>query len=390
MKIGSVELPNRFVRSATYDSMAGESGEISNRLIERYVRLARGNVGLIISGLMHVQSSGRGYKYQAGIHQDRMIPGLKTLTDAVHQFGGRIAFQLAHCGRQSTKKIAGRIPLAPSSRGRDPLNFVKPMAMTEEQIVETVNAFGDAARRSVEAGADGIQLHGAHGYLISEFLSPFFNVRNDVWGGSTENRFRFLKEIVVKVKSVVPDGFPVLVKLNANDHLSQEGVIPAIAVKYAGWLAALGIDGVEISCGTSNYSFMNMCRGKVPTAELLKSLAWWEKPIGKMMIGKLEGRFDLEEGYNLNSAKLIKTALGKTPLMLVGGMRTVSHMEAVLKNNDADFISMSRPFIREPFLVKKIQEEKVDGVTCVSCNRCLAAIPNELPVYCYKTKFPKA
>lgn len=390
MKIGSVELSNRFVRSATYDSMARETGEVSNRLIERYVRLARGNVGLIISGLMHVQSSGRGYKYQTGIHHDRMIPGLKRLSDAVHQFGGKIAFQMAHCGRQTTKKMAGRIPLAPSSQGRDPLNFVKPMAMTEEQIVETVNAFGDAAGRSVEAGADGIQLHGAHGFLISEFLSPFFNVRNDVWGGSAENRFRFLKEVVLKVKSVVPDGFPVLVKLNADDHLSQKGVTPDIAVKYAGWLATLGIDGVEISCGTSNYSFMNMCRGSVPTAELLKSLAWWEKPIGKMMIGKLEGRFELEEGYNLDSAKLMKTALGKTPLMLVGGMRTVSHMEAVLKNNDADFICMSRPFIREPFLVKKIQEDKMDRVTCVSCNRCLAAIPNELPVYCYKKKFPKS
>ena len=388
MKIGNVEIPNRFVNSATYECMAKEIGEVSDNLIKRYERLAKGGVGLIITGMMFVHPSGRGYKYQTGIHHDSMIQGLKRLVDAVHQAGGKIAFQLAHGGRQTTKDMIGQTPLAPSSRGRDPINFVKPKEMTEDEIMEVIKAFGAAAKRAVEAGADGIQLHGAHGYLISEFLSPFFNIRTDSWGGSDENRFRFLKEIYQEVKKVVPDGLPVLVKLNANDYTPKEGITPSLAATYSGWMAELGIDGVEMSCGATNYSYMNMCRGDVPTAELVQGLSWWEKPIGRLMIGKLEGKYDLEEGYNLEAAKIVKPVIGDIPLLLVGGMRTVSHMEEVLENNYADFISMSRPFIREPFLVNKIKENKMDKVSCVSCNRCLAAVANELPVYCYNKGFP--
>ncbi|MGD9218785.1 MAG: NADH:flavin oxidoreductase [Desulfobacterales bacterium] len=389
IKIGKVELPNRFLCSATYEVMAKETGEVSDELVKRYVKLAKGGVGLSVTGLMYVQSSGRGYKYQTGIHQDSMTDGLTELVDAVHQAGGKIAFQLAHSGRQTTKGMIGQTPLAPSSRGRDPLNFVKPKEMTETEILETIRAFGAAAKRAVEAGADGIQLHAAHGYLICEFLSPFFNIRTDSWGGSDANRFRFLKEIYQEVKKVVPDGYPVFVKLNTNDYTPKEGITPVLATKYAKWLAELGIDAVEVSCGATNYSYMNMCRGDVPTAEIVQGLSWWEKPIGKMMIGKLEGKYNLEEGYNLEAARMIKPVLGDTPLFLVGGMRTVSHMENILEKNYADVISMSRPFIREPFLAKKIEEGEMKKVSCVSCNRCMAAVVNNFPVYCYNKGFPK-
>jgi hypothetical protein len=224
---------------------------------------------------------------------------------------------------------------------------------THGVAMEIVKAFGAAAKRAEEAGADGIQLHGAHGYLINEFLSPFFNSRTDSWGDSDENRFRFLKEIVLKTQQTVPEGMPVLIKLSTNDYTPKEGITPSLAAKYAEWLAELRIDGLETSCGTSNYSYMNMCRGDVPTDEFLKALPWWKKPVGRLMIGKLEGKYDLEEGYNLEAARMIKPVLGDTPLILVGGMRTVSHMEEVLESGHADFISMSRPFIREPFLANK-------------------------------------
>jgi 2,4-dienoyl-CoA reductase-like NADH-dependent reductase (Old Yellow Enzyme family) len=306
MKIGNVEIPNRFVNSATYEAMANETGEVSDELVKRYERLAKGGVGLCVSGMMYVHPSGRGYKNQIGIHHDSMIPGLRKLADAVHKEGGKIAFQIAHCGRQTKKSMIGQIPLAPSSRGRDPMYFVKPREMTEDEIKEIIKATADAARRAVEAGADGIQLHAAHGYLFSEFLSPFFNIRTDSWGGSDENRFRFLKETYQEVKKVVPIGYPVFVKLSTNDYTPKEGTTPTLAARYAGWLAELGIDAVEVSCGATNYSYMNKSRGDVPTAELVKGLAWWEKPLGRPMIGKLEGKFDLEEGYNLEAAKMIK------------------------------------------------------------------------------------
>jgi len=153
MKIGNVEIPNRFINSATYESMAKETGEASDELIKRYVRLAKGGVGLIITGWMFVHPSGRGYKYQTGIHHDSMIQGLKRLVDAVHQADGKIAFQLNHGGRQTTKDMIGQTPLAPSSRGRDPVNFVKPKEMTEDEIVQVIKAFGAAAKRAVAAGA---------------------------------------------------------------------------------------------------------------------------------------------------------------------------------------------------------------------------------------------
>ena len=203
-KIGQIELANRFVQSATYEGMSKESGEVTDELIKRYERLARGGVGLIIPGYMCIHPTGSAYPNQIGIHSDDMIPGLKKLTETVHREGCRIAFQLAHAGRQTTRSLIGQTPWGPSSRGRDPINFVKPREMTEDEIIEVVKAFGAAAKRAVAAGADGIQIHGAHGYLINEFLSPFFNSRIDSWGGSEENRFRFLKEIVLKIQKTVP------------------------------------------------------------------------------------------------------------------------------------------------------------------------------------------
>ena len=134
MKIGNIEIPNRFVNSATYEVMAEENGEVKNELIKRYETLSKGEVGLSITGMMFVHPSGRGYKYQMGIHRDGMVKGLNKLTDAVHRAGGKIAFQLAHCGRQATKSMAGQTPLAPSQRGRDPINFVKPKKMSSREI----------------------------------------------------------------------------------------------------------------------------------------------------------------------------------------------------------------------------------------------------------------
>jgi 2,4-dienoyl-CoA reductase-like NADH-dependent reductase (Old Yellow Enzyme family) len=390
MNIGNTQVKNRFVRSATYECMAKESGEITDELVNLYRHLARGEVGLLITGYTFIHSLGRAYKYQAGIHNDGMIPGLKRMVDAVHRERAKIVLQLGHAGRQTTKALVGKTPIGPSSMGRDPINFVKPRQMSEEDIQAAITSFGHAARRAREAGADGVQLHGAHGYLINQFLSPFFNHRVDTWGGTDEHRFRFLKETVLEVKHAIGDGMIILVKLNTNDFTPQEGITPSLAVKYAGWLAELGIDGVEISCGTILYSFMNMSRGEVPVDELLSGLPWWKKPLARLMLHKLVGKYDLEEGYNLEAAKLIKPVLGDVPLILVGGLRNPRHMEEVLGGKWADLISMSRPFIREPYLVKRLREGKAEVASCVSCNRCLAAINNNMPLRCYYKGSPSA
>jgi 2,4-dienoyl-CoA reductase-like NADH-dependent reductase (Old Yellow Enzyme family) len=319
-----------------------------------------------------------------------MIPGLSKLVQAVHKAGGKIAFQLGHAGRQTSKVMIGQTPLGPSSKGRDPVNFVKPKEMSASEIREAIQAFGRAAGRAVEAGADGIQLHAAHGYLINQFLSPFFNQRKDEWGGSDTNRFRLFKEVIAEVRKALPKGMPLLVKLNTHDYTPQEGITPPLAVKYATWLSDLEIDGLETSCGSTIYAFMNMCRGDVPVKEIVQSLPFWKKPLAKLALLSMVGKYSLEEGYNLEAAKMIKPVLGKTPLFIVGGLRSVQQMNEVIDKKYADCISMCRPFIREPFLVKKIREGKAEAAACISCNRCFAAVANDMPVQCYVKGLPAA
>lgn len=383
LQLANLQIKNRFVCSATYEGMATETGMVTEKIVKRYRSLAKGDVGLIIPGYMYVHPLGRALKHQSGIYNDDMIPGLSELVRAVHREGGKIVFQLVHAGRQTTKKLIGQVPIGPSGKGRDPVYFFKPKRIKEEQIHEIIRAFAMAAGRAVKAGADGIQLHAAHGYLINQFLSPFFNTRNDAWGGSAENRFRFLKEIIVETKKELPKKMILLVKLNTNDYTPREGVTPLLAKQYAQWLSKLGIDGLEISCGSAIYSFMNMCRGDVPVKELLGGLPLWKKPVGKIMLSAVKDKYNLREAYNLEAAKMIKPVIGKVPLFLVGGLRSLSYMEEILEKGYVDFISMSRPFIREPFLVKRFKEGKVDVASCVSCNKCLAAVANNMPVRCY-------
>jgi 2,4-dienoyl-CoA reductase-like NADH-dependent reductase (Old Yellow Enzyme family) len=289
----------------------------------------------------------------------------------------------------TSKELAGQTPIGPSGKRRHPIYFFKPKKMTEAQIQQAIRDFGLAARRAVEAGADGIQIHAAHGYLVSQFLSPFYNDRDDAWGGSDENRFRFLKEVLLEARRVMPEGMPLLVKLNGHDYTPQEGVTPPLAARYAGWLAELGLNGLEVSCGTTPFSPWNLCRGEIPVDELLGAFSWWMRPLARSMLRSDIGKYNLEEGYNLEAAKVIRPAAGDMPLFLVGGLRRVSHMEAVLEAGHADFISMSRPFIREPHLVRRIREGKTEVAACQACNRCVAAEVVGIPVRCYATGFPQ-
>jgi len=388
-KIGKMEIQNRFVHSATYECMADINGEVTDKLIKRYRRIVKGGVGLIIPGYLFIMPNGRAVHYQTGIYNDDMIEGLKKLVDVVHNEGGKIAFQLAHSGRQTTKDSIGQTPLAPSKGSMDSIYMVKPKEMMEEEIQEVISAFGAAAFRANEAGADGVQIHAAHGYLVNQFLSPFFNKRTDSWGASDENRFRFIKEVVLEVKKNISDEMAILVKLNTQDYTPKEGITLELAKKYSAWLAELPINGLEVSCGTISYSMFNMVRGDVPTEEIISTYPLWRQILGKMLLKKMEGKFDLEEGYNLEAAKLIKPVIGEIPLLVVGGLRKVAHMKEVIENGFSDFISMSRPFIREPNIVNRIRDGKAGAVACVSCNKCFAAAANYMPVYCYNKGFPK-
>jgi len=388
MNIGKMEVKNRFVRSATIENMAKETGEVTDEFVKLYRTLAKGDIGLIIPGYMYIHPLGRAYRYQTGIYDDNMVLGLKKVVNAIHQEGSKVAFQIVHAGMQTFSRLIGATPAGSSGEIMNPIAVEYSREMTEEEIQDTIEAFIKAARRVVETGADAIQLHADHSYLINQFLSPFYNRRQDDWGGSDEDRFRYLKEIVAKTKKVLPSDVPLLVKLNIHDYTPDEGITPSLAVKYSDWLIKLGIDAIEISCG-SGYSIFNMSRGDVPVREIVQAVPDYMKQMAENVYQDMAGKFNFEEGYNLEAAKMIKPKIGDIPLILVGGLRSKTFMEEVINKKYADFISMSRPFIREPFLVKNIKEGKQEKAACISCNRCLAAIPNDYPIRCYTKKFPE-
>ena len=215
--IGSMRLSNRFVRSATWAGMASDDGACTPKLMELKSSLARGGVGLIITGHAYVRPDGQAGPWQLGVFKDDLIPGLRNMTGTVHREGGKIVMQMSHAGFFSHPKLTGKTPLAPSVVE----GFAKSprKELTLEDIREIVEAFGKAALRAKQAGFDGIQLHAAHGYLLSQFLSPAFNKRTDSYGGSIENRARALMEVLETVRKAVGKDYPVLVKMNSQDYI---------------------------------------------------------------------------------------------------------------------------------------------------------------------------
>lgn len=384
--LGSLELKNRLIHSATFECMADENGAVTDQLVKRYANLAKGEVGLIIPGYQYVHPRGKAFPGQTGIHDDRLIPGLTRLVNAVHEAGGLIAFQLVHGGRQCPKKVIGKAPLAPNAFGRDPASMNKPAAASEVDIQEVIASFAKAAKRAFDAGADAIQLHCAHGYLLNEFLSPFFNRRRDQWGGSPENNFRLLRQIILAIHQTAGQDRTVMVKMNTNDYTPKKGITPDLAAQYAAWLTDLGVAALEVSSGT--YYTFHTVRGDVPINDLARALPWWMRPMAKVIFKRQVFPCRFQKLYHLPAAEKIKPIIGDMPLILVGGVRTLEEMEKVLSESKADFLSMSRPFIREPFLAKRMKQGKIKATSCISCNKCFAAVFNGLPLRCYADGLP--
>ncbi|MCB2185489.1 MAG: NADH:flavin oxidoreductase [Deltaproteobacteria bacterium] len=380
--LGGVELPNRLVRSATYEGAALPDGGVGDELLRLYERLAQGGAGLIITGYLFVEPPGKALPRQMGAHDPALLSGLTRLVEVMHQHGARVALQLAHAGRQTTRAICGERPQGPSWQLPDALNQVSPRAMREDDIARVIAAFGRAAGLAQAAGADFVQIHAAHGYLVNQFLSPFFNRRRDAWGGNDANRFRFLREIIAEVRRQTGADYPLLVKLNAADHTPRPGLTPPLAARYAAWLAELAVAGVEVSGGTAFYSFFQSCRGEVPVEELAAALPAWQRPVARYLLGRMRSQEDHTEGYNLPAAALLRPALGPVPLIAVGGLRTREALEGVLARDEARLVSLSRPFLRQPALPRLLARGDLTRVSCTSCNLCLAALVRGEPVAC--------
>jgi 2,4-dienoyl-CoA reductase-like NADH-dependent reductase (Old Yellow Enzyme family) len=341
-RIGSLSMANRFVRSATWEGLADDHGAVTPRLIDMVCKLASGGVGLIITGHAFVSPEGRALKLQTAIYSDDFLPGLSQMAASVHDLGGKIVVQLAHAGAHGRTGEAGA--MGPSETKTDTGLPIKEMTPVDMEAV--TKAFALAAARAEAAGYDGVQIHGAHGYLFSQFLSPFFNKRTDEYGGSLENRARLLVKVVRAIRKAVSPGYPVFVKINAEDFL-EGGLTAEDMLKAATMLEKSGVSAIEMSGGT----FLS---GKnIPSRK------------GKPAAGD-------PEAYYENTAKRFKERVG-LPLMLVGGIRTIETAERLVRENVADYISLCRPLIREPGLVNRWKSGDRNAATCVFDNRCFVS-----------------
>ena len=344
--IKDLQLKNRFVRSATAEGLATFDGCPTQKLKEVYCKLAEGEVGLIITSGAYIEAwkkfpESLGLLSPFAICDDRYIEYWQDVINAVHERGTKIAMQIGHLGRQDIPALRGAAPIAPSAV---PVNNgqVVPREMTKKDIMDIVEKFARASCRVKEAGFDAVQFHGAHGNLITNFMSPFTNRRTDNYGGSLENRARFLVDILTRTRELVGSNFPLMIKLSFSDFV-EGGLEVNDAVAISEIIADAGIDCIEVSGGTLSETKDNIAVKGIQTKE--------------------------QESYFRDFAKLLKEHVS-IPVILVGGHRTPEVMAKLLEDNVADFFSLSRPLIREPDLIKRWKNGDLKKAKCISCNQC--------------------
>lgn len=351
--MGRMSLKNRFVRSATWEGLATEQGETTPELIEVMAALAKGGVGLIVTGHSYVSQEGQGTPRQLGVYDDRFIPRLQAMASAVHENGGKVVMQLAHAGLYAGGALTGRPALAVSDPDTPPEgNVVK--VLRAEEIQNLVLSYARAAKRARAAGFDGIQLHSAHGYLLSQFLSPAFNKRQDEYGGPIENRARVHLQIYQAMREVVGADYPILVKMNGADFI-ENGLTLEDSVQAAKFFADAGFAAIEISGGITRRGKLSPTRSGITNED--------------------------KEAYFKEHAAHFKRSI-KTPLILVGGLRSFGVADRIVAEGIADYISMSRPFIREPDLINRWKNGDLRKAECKSDNLCFGPGFEGRGVYC--------
>lgn len=351
-KINGMLLANRFVRSATWEGMATKEGAVTPKLISTMEDLARGGVGLIITGHSFVTPEGQAGPWQLGSYKDELISGLREMTSAVHECGGKIIMQLAHAGAFASKKLTGKPPFVVSNRGREGRE------MKIEDIRNLITAFAEAAQRAKSAGFDGVQIHSGHGYLLSQFLSPLFNNRQDEYGGDINNRARVHLELYRAIRETVGKAYPVLIKMNCQDFV-EGGLTLDDAIQFGSVLADAGIDAIELSGGLLTSEQKSPSRIGINTED--------------------------KEAYHKEEARCFKEKIG-VPLILVGGIRSFEVAENLVEDGVTDYIAMSRSFIREPDLINRWKSGNRSKAKCKSDNLCFGPGGKGEGIYCVVKK----
>lgn len=347
--VGTMTCSNRFARSATWEGMADEYGAPTQRLGQCLAGLARGGVGLVIAGHAYVRRQGQAGPWKLGLHSGASEAALAELPRTVHGNGGLLAAQLAHGGCRAVEALTGMDAVGPWPIYGKKGDLGRAMSLSE--IAEVPQAFGRAAGLAKKAGFDAVQIHGAHGYLLSQFLSPFYNKRSDAYGGPLSNRARLLFEVNAAVREAVGPDYPVMLKINSEDFLpggfSVDEMIEVVSI-----LAGEGLSLVELSGGTPDSGRLTPVRPGAGGAP-----------------------------YYLDAARRLKER-AQLPVMLVGGIRDFETAEAVLAEGAADMVSMSRPLIREPDLVARWKSGDRSPSACVSDNLCFRPATAGEGIYC--------
>jgi 2,4-dienoyl-CoA reductase-like NADH-dependent reductase (Old Yellow Enzyme family) len=332
--IGGLSLRNRLMRSATAERMAEpETGRPTQAMADVYRDLADGGIGLLVTGHAYVAREGKAHPTMASIASDAMVPAWREVIAPAQEGGARLMMQINHAGAATDPSVSPR-PLSPSGVRRN--EKVEPAVMTEADIERIIEAFGQAARRVREAGFDGVQLHGAHGYLVNQFLAASTNQRTDAWGGDVEGRIAFMAAVIERVRQAVGDDYPVWIKLGV-EGTAVDGPTLEVGARAAALCAQKRVDAVEISHGIGNPEYVD----------------------------------ERAEGLYLPMARRVREAVGTGyPLALVGGFRTRSTMEETLQEGVVDLISICRPLILEPGLPELLKSGEREEAACVRCGRC--------------------
>lgn len=327
-----VTIPNRIVKSAMSENNAAVGGRPSDEIIELYKTWGEGETGILISGNVMMTSKALGEEGNVIVEDERYLPELKRWADVAQQHGSHLWMQINHPGRQApkfNKEVVSPSDVALPMPGMEKL-FTKPRPLTEAEIWELIEGFGTTALMAKKAGWKGVQIHGAHGYLVSQFLSPRTNLRTDQWGGTLENRARFAIEVYRNMRAKVGAGFPIGIKINSADF--QRGAFTEEeSLEVIQMLAAEGMDMIEVSGGTYERAAMMGRSKKQSTRE--------------------------REAYFAEFIVRAR-AVTDTPLLLTGGFRTLDVMAKAIDNEELDFVGLARPFAIFPYLTKELFEGK--------------------------------
>jgi len=386
--IGPIELRNRTIRSAAFENMCNDN-KPTEMLYDYHTAVARGGIGMTTIAYAAVSKSGVSFNGQLYM-RDEIVPELKKLTDAIHQEGAKASIQLGHCGNMTHRYSCGQMPVGASGG----INIYSPTlarALKKEEIFALVKDFGNAVKFSKDAGFDCVEIHAGHGYLISQFLSPYTNKRKDEFGGSLENRMKFMKLVMTEVMKAAGNDIAVVVKTNMYDGF-KGGLTMAECLTVAKELEKAGVHALVLSAGFVSKAPMEILRGAMPLKALtyyMDTLRFWWLKMGIGFVGRwMIPTVPYKEAYFLETAKFFRKEL-KIPLIYVGGVLSKAIMEEVLNEGFVAF-QLARPLIHDTNFINKIKTGEIEKSECKHSNYCIGRMYSiEMKCHHCVDKLPK-